>query len=109
MAKTLDFNKVKKQYFTITLNDDNQTKLQVMTPLKKQVAELTELLPDDADNPSDDDLSALFDLAARLMSRNRQNYKIEASLLEDILDYEDLCIFFDTFTDFIVEVTDSKN
>lgn len=109
MAKTLDFNKVKKHYFTITLNDNDQTKLQIMTPLKKQVAELMELLPDDASNPTDEDLSVLFDLAARLMSRNKQNYKVEASLLEEILDYEDLCIFFDLFTDFLTEVTGSKN
>lgn len=109
MAKTLDFNKTKKQYFTIILNDDDQTRLQIITPLKKQVAELMEILPDDTQNPTDEDMSALYDLAARLMSRNKQKYEIEASLLEDILDFEDLCIFFDAFTDFIVEVSNAKN
>ena len=109
MAKSLDFNKVKKKYFTITLNDDDQTKLQVMTPLKKQVAALTELLPDNVADPSEEDLATLYELAAGLMSRNKQGYKIEASLLEEILDYEDLCIFFDAFTDFIVEVSSAKN
>lgn len=109
MAKTLDFNKTKKQYFTIILNDDDQTKLQIMTPLKKQIPELMELLPDDNSAPSEEDLGALYNLAAQLMSRNKQNYKIEASLLEEILDFEDLTIFFDAFTDFIVEVSNAKN
>ena len=109
MAKTLDFNKVKKKYFNITLNDDDQTKLQLMTPLKKQVQELNHFLPDNTANPTDEDLATLYELAAGLMSRNKQGFKIEASLLEDILDYEDLCIFFDAYTDFLVEVSTAKN
>jgi len=109
MAKSLDFNKVKKKYLNITLNDDDQTKLQLMTPLKKQVQELNNMLTDNAAEPTDEDLAALYELAAGLMSRNKQNYKIEASLLEEILDYEDLVIFFNAYTDFLVEVSTVKN
>lgn len=107
--KSLDFNKVKKNYFTLVLNDENQTKLLLMTPTKKLLTELSEMVPDDVDNASEEDLTELYNLSARLMSRNKQGIKITGEQLEDILDFEDLIIFMNAYTDFIVSLSNEKN
>ena len=110
MAKTLDFNKAKKDHFTVVLNDDNHTRLQIMTPTKRQLEELALLLPEDtSEDPSDEDLKDLYEFVAQLMSRNRQRYTITGAMLEEILDYEDIIIFLDAYSDFIAELSSSKN
>lgn len=110
MAQVLDFNKVKKNYFTIVLNDDKKTRLQVKTPTKGLLMELTTSLPDTSGAmPSEEDLAALYDFAARLMSRNKTDTIVTGEQLAEILDFEDLIVFFTAFTDFITELTNSKN
>lgn len=109
MAKSLDFNKIKKNYLNITLNDENQTKLSVFTPTKILMSELMSNLPDDMSNTSEEDLAELYDLSARLMSRNKQGITVTGEQLEEILDVEDLVIFFNAYTDFITELMNEKN
>lgn len=110
MTNTLDFNKVKKNYFTITLNNEERTKLQVMTPTKRLLSELATILPETSGGmPSDEDLKSLYNFAAQLMSRNKAGREVTAEELEEILDFEDLIIFFTAYTDFIVGVTNEKN
>lgn len=110
MTQSLDFNKVKKNYFTIVLNDEKKTRLQVMTPTKGLLMELTTMLPETSGGmPSEEDLSALYDFAARLMSRNKTGKVVTGEQLAEILDFEDLILFFTAFTDFITELTNEKN
>lgn len=110
MAQTLDFNKVKKSYLTITLNDEKQTKLLVMTPTKRLLTELSEMLPDTSgDMPSEEDLNSLYELTARLMSRNKAGKQVNAADLAEILDFEDLITFFTAYTDFIQSAANVKN
>lgn len=110
MAQVLDFNKVKKNYLTITLNDEKQTKLMIMTPTKKLLTDLMEMLPDsNGELPSEEDLSSLYELSARLMSRNKTAKRITAEELEELLDFEDLITFFNAYTDFITATANEKN
>ena len=110
MAQVLDFNKVKKTYLTITLNDEKKTKLLVMTPTKKLLTELSAMLPDNSDEvPDEEDLNALFELAARLMSRNKAGVHVTGDQLAEILDFEDLIIFFNAYTEFVSAAASEKN
>lgn len=110
MAQVLDFNKVKKSYLTIILPDEEQTKLSLMTPTKKLLNELSEMLPEETgEMPSEEDLESLFELTARLMSRNKTGKQITAEQLSDCLDFEDLVAFFNAYTEFVSNIANSKN
>lgn len=109
MAQILDFNKVKKQYLTIVLPDENQTKLMLMTPTKKLLTALSTMLPDTEDVPTEEDLAALYELSAQLLSRNKTGRKVTADELAELLDFEDLLAFFTAYTAFIESIANSKN
>lgn len=110
MAKTLDFNKSKKQYLTIVLPDPDRTRLQLKTPTKGLLTELMTMIPDTTGGlPSEEDLNQLYEFCARLMSRNKEVKTVTGEYLATFLDFEDLIAFFETYTDFVVEVSGSKN
>lgn len=110
MAKTLDFNKFKKNYLTIILPDEEQTKIQVMTPTKQLLTELSTILPEMSGGmPTEEDLNGLYAFCAQLMSRNKAAKVITGEQLAECLDFEDIIAFFETYTDFVNEVASSKN
>lgn len=109
MAQILDFNKVKKQYLTIVLPDEKQTKLTLLTPTKKLLTLLSTMLPDTDDVPTEEDLAALYELSAQLLSRNKTGRKVTADELAELLDFEDLLAFFTAYTGFIESIANSKN
>lgn len=109
MSNVLDFNKVKKNYLKIILPDDDQTTLRVLTPTKRLLTELTTILPEGGDMPTDEDVSALYDFCARLMSRNKDGQTVTGEQLADCLDFEDLMTFLEKYTEFVSGLTDSKN
>lgn len=109
--QTLDFNKVKKEYFVVTLNDEQKTKLQIMTPTKRMLSELLETIPSfvNGEIPSAENIAFMYDMCAKLMSRNRTGTQITGDQLAEILDFEDLTMFFEAYTNFITERSQSKN
>lgn len=109
--QTLDFNKVKKEYFVVTLSDENKTKLQIMTPTKRMLSEVMEEFSTftGGDTPTAEDLSTMYDLCARLMSRNRMGVQITGDQLAEILDFEDIFTFIEAYTTFITEKATAKN
>lgn len=110
MNQVLDFNKVKKNYLTIVLPDEGQTKLFLMSPTKRLLTELTEMLPEDTgEMPSEEDLEALYGLTARIMSRNKTGKEVTAAELMDCLDFEDLIAFFEAYSTFISNTANQKN
>ena len=111
MAQILDFNKVKKQYLTIVLPDEKQTKLTLLTPTKKLLTLLSTMLPDDSgdDVPTEEELAALYELSAQLLSRNKTGHKVTADELAELLDFEDLIAFFNAYTAFIESIANTKN
>lgn len=109
----LDFNKIEKASFNITLNDENKTTLNIYTPTKGTMDYLISLHSKFSENNEvelDDSFTdELYTACAKTMSRNSQNIKISKEFLEDILDFEDITIFFTAFMNFINEVTNGKN
>lgn len=110
MAKSLDFNKIKKRYFTVTLADDQNTTLMICTPTKEIMDEFISMKDSlTAETIGDDAIGELYELCAKIMSRNKGGIKITKKDLESLFDFEDVIIFIKSYTDFINELTDSKN
>lgn len=110
MAKTFDFNKVKPKTMTVTLSDEKKTTLLVMTPDKKLRDQLVALYENIEDADEDEVQEALYDLTAKVMSRNKQGIEITAEKLKEL--YEDvdyLMAFLDAYSEFVGELTNSKN
>ena len=101
----LNFNKIQKQYLTVTLRDEKKTTIMVYNPSKKLLTEITSInalvRSIDDDSTGEDEIDALYEVCAKVMSRNKGNVKIEKELLEDIFDIEDIMIFLKTYMDFV--------
>lgn len=63
------------------------------------------------DGGNEEHRAALFDLAARLMSCNRNWRKITPEELRKVynLDEEDLVVFFEAYTEFVSKIENAKN
>ena len=112
MAKTLNFNTVKKQYLTLTFNDEKKTTVMVGTPTKAIMNELIAIsgnLENDGDEISESTIDDLFYLSSRVISRNKGGVNISKEYLEEIFDIEDLLLFFNTYMQFITELANTKN
>lgn len=109
MVSKLDFNKVKKQYFEVTLTDENKTTLHLLTPTKRQMSELGDALTMVGDDLTFENVNSLYDIVAQIMSRNKELQKITGEQLADLLDYEDLSFFVNKYAEFIAAVVNEKN
>ena len=113
MAKSLNFNNVKKQFLTITLADEKCTTLMICTPTKAIMDDLIVLQESmTAVNNNETNTEAVDDLyeaCARVMSRNKAGVKITKEFLANIFDFEDIILFFNAYMEFIDEVIGSKN
>lgn len=102
---SLNFNNIQKKYLTVTLNDENKTTIMVCNPSKKLLNEIIAvnvLVGNIDDNSSGEEgIDALYEMCAKVMSRNKGGVKIEKELLEDVFDIEDIMIFFKTYMDFM--------
>lgn len=110
MSKPLDFNKVKKKYLTVTLSDENNTTLMVTTPTKAIMDDLIatqSTIENVADNG--DMTGELYDVCAKVLSRNKGGVKITKEYLESVFDFEDITIFLNAYMNFITEVVSGKN
>lgn len=104
----LNFNRVIRHYLPITLNDEEQTHLDLMTPTKGLYTAIQEL-PDLEEEITPADLDLIYAVCARLMSRNKQAVKITPEKLKECLDYEDLMLFMSAYVAFIAEIASAKN
>lgn len=109
MAKALDFNTLKKQYFTITLPDETKTKLLITTPDKKTFNKFVDLKDSLADREDESVVDDLYEMVGEIMSHNKAGKKITGEELSDILDFEDIIVFIKAYTEFISGITNSKN
>lgn len=112
MAKTLNFNNIKKEYLTVTLPDEKRTVLMVGTPNKGLLKELTAIkgaLDEYNDEMSEEAIDNLFYICARLLSRNKGGVEVTKEYIEDLFDIEDILIFVHAYLDFIAELANSKN
>lgn len=110
MSKTLNFNNLKKKYLTVTLADEKETTLMVITPTKALLDSFLAMKDAITENDRGDEaLDELYGICAKLLSRNKTGTHISKEMLEDIFDFEDIIIFVTAYTNFIHEVTSAKN
>lgn len=110
MAKSLNFNKVKKNYFTVTLADEKETTLMICTPTKAIMDEFISMKDSlNAEDMGEDAIDALYELCTKIMNRNKGGIKITKAYLEEMFDFMDIIIFIQAYTEFINELTNSKN
>lgn len=113
MAKGINFNTIKKQYLPITLTDEKNTTLMVGTPTGAVLNELISIqstLKDvDENEVTTDDLSSLYAVCAKILSRNKGGVIVTSKQLEELLDFEDIKILMSEYMNFISEVMSAKN
>ena len=110
MAKSLDFNKIKKRFFTVTLADEKNTTLLISTPTKEIMDEFISMKDSlTAEAMGDDAIGELYELCAKIMSRNKGGIKISKKDLESLFDFEDVIVFIQGYTSFINDLTSTKN
>lgn len=114
MREILNFDRFSPPVMPIQLKDRQQTVIQVIPPtvdlqdeLQSKHSELRALL----DGGNDDQRNAMWDIAARLMSCNRNMRRFTATELSGKygLAEDDLAVFFDQYTDFLNELRNAKN
>ena len=114
MANVLTFNRHRPPILPVELMDDDNTVINVVPPtvdlqeeLRAKLSDLQALLTGD----DDEKRVALFDLAARLMSCNRNMRKISPEELRKVyrVDEEDLVVFFNAYADFLSGLEHAKN
>lgn len=115
MAKVLDLNNVEKlPTLELTLQDSERTTLLVTIPTEGLVNELEASGPQLTKVLSKGDKEGVdmaFDLAARLISCNRNGRNITGAQLRKKynMSFETLLVFYSAYLDFIEEVKNSKN
>lgn len=114
MDHVVNFDRHRPPVLTVPLKDERGTVLRVTPPtvdlqeeLRARQSDLRALLSEDNDDMRD----ALYDLAARLMSCNRNLRKITAEQLRTTygLDEEDLVVFFNYYVKFLTDIEHAKN
>lgn len=110
MAKTLDFKALKKQYMTVKLADEKNTTLMISTPTKAILDSFLSMKDNlSEENLGDEAIEELYEIVAKIMSHNKGGIKISKEKIEELFDFEDITVFIRAYTDFISEVTGSKN
>lgn len=114
MFEGFDFNQYRPPVLPFTMRDEKATRLRVTLPTvdlqEKLLAhsdDLLELLRGD----EEEKVQGLYELAAELLSCNRNLKKITAEQLREVynMEEEDLAIFFDFYTAFVKGVEKAKN
>ena len=111
---TLQFNRYRPPILPVELMDEQRTVLHITPPtvdlqeeLRAKISGLNALLT----GTDDEKRQGLYDLAARLMSCNRNMRQITPEQLRIAygLDEEDLVVFFEAYADFLKGIENAKN
>lgn len=105
---SLNFNSIAKKHLTVTLNDEKNTTLLVLSPTKKIMDILTSIESNSVSSEKEQ-TETLYTACAAIMSRNKGGIKVSKDLLEDIFDIEDIMIFFNAYMNFMNEQMSAKN
>ncbi len=118
MAK-LDFNSINRPVLELTMADENKTNITVTSPYEELVEELETTLPELKNiltGGNTETMDCCYDLAAKLISCNKQELNITAEELKtkywpknktENLLY--LVTFFSAYQDFINDINNAKN
>jgi hypothetical protein len=115
----LDFNQLNTPVLDMTMADEEKTRITVTTPTEGLVEALEAMMPQAnaifaENNP--DMLDACYDLAARVMSCNRQGIQVSIDDLKKkywptdrVANQVHLLTFFKAYMDYIEEIKNAKN
>lgn len=110
MSKSLNFNTIKKNIFTVTLADKDKTTLLITTPTKAIFENLLEMQDvNENSNVDAETLNDLYETCAMIMSRNKAKIEVTREELENLFDFEDIMIFIKSYTQFVNDVASQKN
>ena len=110
MAKSFDFNKFKPKTMNVTLSDEKKTILTITTPSKKLKEELSYFTENINSEDDDEIIDTLYEVTAKVMSRNTQNIVITSEQLKELYPDENYLIaFLQAYGEFVAELTNSKN
>lgn len=111
--RVLDLNTAQRPTLVLTMMDDERTVLHVKTPPESMVQELQAMQGEFAklETGDRDAVGMIYDLAARLLSCNRDFIKLTAEDLRDKyrVDLESMLLIFSAYLDFINALTNEKN
>lgn len=110
----LDLNTTQLETLDLTLQDADRTTLHVTTPTEALVAELEAFTPDMLTvikTGNKEGVQSIYDLAARLISCNREGITItgEELLGKYRMTLESAVVFFSAYMDYITGITNQKN
>lgn len=114
----LNFNSVKKKHLTVTLNDEENTTLLIMSPTKRIMDSLVSIenlirssedVDTDDNEQIDEQIDELYQLCTSIMNRNKGKIKISKNQLEEFFDIEDIMIFLKAYMSFIGSQIPEKN
>lgn len=115
MAKVLDLNSVEQQHtLELTLQDKDKTTLLVTIPTEGLVNELEATGPELTKVLKKGDKAGTdmaFDLAARLISCNRNGKTVTGTELREVynMNFATLIVFYSAYLDFIADIKNEKN
>ena len=105
----LDFTKTKKRFLNVKLVDG--TEIMVRMPTKKVFDSLISLQENlnslELDNT--EQIKFVYDLTAEIMSNNLQSKKIDSEYIAEMLDIEDIQIFFLEYVKFVTGQVSDPN
>lgn len=109
----LDFNSAQRPTLELTMMDEARTVLRVKTPPESMIQELQGMQSElrKLETGDAEAVSMIYDLAARLMSQNRDFIKVT---VEDLrgkykMALEDLLLFYNAYLGFINSLANEKN
>lgn len=113
MAYVLDLNRSHDYTLELTLMDKDRTTLLIGLPTEAMQQELADI-GDGLQKMATGDkqsITMIYELAARLISRNRNFVTVTAEELRTKyrMDIESAIIFFSAYLDFLSKVTNEKN
>lgn len=112
--KTLNFNQLQRPTLELTMTDKAQTVIRVGTPTVALFEELEALLPEFetvARTGNREAVSAIYDMAARLMNCNYSFITVTGEELQTKygMGLDAMQIFFSAYMDFVSEIYNAKN
>lgn len=110
----LEFNKYRPPILRVHMMDDDHTILHIVPPtvaLQEELRSVSDTLASLLCGGEEDQRKGLTNLAARLMSCNRNGVSISADDLikRYNLDTADLAIFYDRYVEFLTNIENAKN
>lgn len=116
-VKEFNCNKIKRTFWPFTMKDkmtedgkliEKGKKLIVRMPQKGVFEAIKALERGDEENPTTDDINAVYELVAKALSNNMNRVKITAKDLSDY-DIEECTAILEAYTEFVDELKTDPN